>query len=66
MVVVIMGAIFLASGEDVLVLIDLFIFVVLRWVHILGSTPRLGYGFSSRFPQITPNIVTRVNKLGIG
>lgn len=58
--VIIVGVIFLASSKDALALNGLFFFVVLRWVGIFGFTPCLGHSFLSKFPQMTPNIVTEV------
>lgn len=63
MVMVIMGAIFLASVGDILAIVSLFIFVAFGRLSVFGSTSHLIYGFSSRLSQTTPNIVTRANRL---
>lgn len=44
---VVVGIIFLATRRDVLVLVGVLIFMVLRWIGFLGPTPHLGHGFLS-------------------
>lgn len=52
MVVVVMGAVFLATDKDILVLVSLFIFVVLGWIGAFGLTSYSSHVFSFRFPQM--------------
>lgn len=52
MFVVIVGAIFLTSGRDVLVLISLFVFMILGWISILSFTSGLGHDFLSIFHRL--------------
>lgn len=49
---VVVGAIFLVGGKDVLILVSLLIIVVLRWVSILSSMPRPSHGFLSNFHRL--------------
>lgn len=49
-VIVIVSDVFLDSGRDVLVMIIVFVFVVLRWVSVFGFTPCSNHDLSSKFP----------------
>lgn len=48
-VLVVIDVVFLASGGDVLIVVDLFIFMVLGWINAFSSTPCYGHNFSSNF-----------------